>query len=136
MPAHCRRRRRASRTNTSSIVATLELRLQLRRRAQRRDASVHHDRDAVAVLRLVHVVRRDEHRRPARRRRVDQLPELPARDRVDAAGRLVEEHDLRLVQQRDREGELLLPAERQAAARDRRRSREVERVEQRRRRAR
>src|SRR6185312_5591883 len=74
-----------------------------------------HDRDAVAVLGFVHVVRRDEHGRAAVRRLVDHLPELPTGDWVDAARRLVEQHDLRLVQQRNRKGELLLPAERQRA---------------------
>ena len=53
----------ASRTNRSSIERGRELLLQIRRRAHRADAPGDHDRDAVAVLRLVHVVRRDEHRR-------------------------------------------------------------------------
>ena len=52
---------------------------------------------------------------PAARRLVDHFPELAARDRIDAAGRLVEEDDARLVEQRDRERQLLPPAERDRA---------------------
>ena len=44
------------------------------------------------------------------RQRVDQPPELPPRQRVDAAGRLVEEQDRRLVQDRAAEREPLAPA--------------------------
>jgi hypothetical protein len=53
-----------------------------------------------------------EHRRAAVGGPVDHLPELAARDRVDAPRRLVQEENLRLVQGGDREGELLAPAER------------------------
>ena len=88
---------------------------QRRQAAQRGDAPVHHDGDAVAVLRLVHVVGGDEHRRPAGGRLVDHLPELAAGDGVHAAGGLVEEDDARAVHHRHREGELLLPAQGEGA---------------------
>ena len=68
------------------------------------------DRDAMAVLGFVQVVRRDEHGDAGRRQAVDQRPELPARQRIDAAGRLVEEHDRRLVEDGAAEREPLPPA--------------------------
>ena len=52
---------------------------------------------------------------PARDEVVDQPPELPARQRIDAAGRLVEEDDRRLVEDGAAEREPLPPAARQVA---------------------
>ena len=89
-----------------------ELLLQLGRRADRANPSGDHDRHAVAVLGFVHVVRGHEHGRAFGGSRVDELPELTPGDRVHAARRLVQEHDARLVQERDRERELLPPPER------------------------
>ena len=77
--------------------------------AERRETARVDDRDAVAVLGLVQVVRRDEHRRAGRRQAVDQRPEHAAGQRIDAAGRLVEEHDRRLVEDGAAEGEALAP---------------------------
>ena len=51
---------------------------------------------AVAVFRLVHVVRGDEDGHALAGQLVDQVPELAAADRIDARGRLVEEEDRRL----------------------------------------
>ncbi len=62
----CGRRRgatpRASRTKISSRLSVVELGLQRVRRSQGGDPAIDHDRDPVAVLRLVEVVRRDEDR--------------------------------------------------------------------------
>ena len=82
---------------------------QLFDRAERGQPAGLDDRDAVTVLRLVEVVRGHEDREPARQI-VDQPPELPARQRVDTAGRLVEEDDRRLVEDRAAEREPLPPA--------------------------
>jgi hypothetical protein len=46
---------------------------------------------------------------------VDQIPEAPARKRVDTGGRLVEEKDARLVQHRAAERQPLLETQRQRA---------------------
>src|SRR5688500_11160460 len=87
----------------------VELRLQLDGRAHRRNAAIYHDRDAIAVLRFVHVVRRDEDGRRLCGG-IDHFPELSSGDRVDSTRRLVEKYDLRRVQHRDEKREFLLPS--------------------------
>ena len=72
-------------------------------------------RDAMAALGLVEIVRRDEDGDALLRQRVDQPPELPPRQRIDAAGRLVEEEDRRLVQDGAAERQALAPAAREIA---------------------
>src|SRR6476619_6129003 len=71
--------------------------LQLGGGAERREAAGMDDRNAMAMLGFVEVMGGDEHRGPALRQIVDEVPELAAGDGVDAAGRLVQEHDRRLV---------------------------------------
>ena len=66
--------------------------------------------DAVAALGLVHVVGRDQHGEAFAGEVVDHVPELAARLGVDAGGRLVEQEELRLVQDAGGEREALLPA--------------------------
>ena len=75
--------------------------------AFRSDAAAVEDREPVAALRLVHVVRRDEDRRPARDEREQVLPEIAPALRIDGARRLVEQQELRLVQRRGAEREPL-----------------------------
>ena len=58
---------------------------------------------------------RHEHGRACGCGVVNQLPELTPRDRIDAARGLVEEDDARLVNQGNRERELLSPPQRKAA---------------------
>ena len=50
---------------------------------------------------------------PLRQKFGEQLPELAARDRIDAGRRLVEEDERRLVDERARQRQLLLHAARQ-----------------------
>src|SRR5262247_3204988 len=64
----------------------------------------------MAALRLVHVVRADEHGDALRREPVELIPEFAPRLRIHAGGRLVEEQQLGLVQEAGREREPLLPA--------------------------
>ena len=66
--------------------------------------------DLAAALGFVHVVRGDEQRDALGGELEQQIPQLAARHRVDAGGRLVEEDDARLVHQRGAEREPLLPA--------------------------
>ena len=99
----------------STIGRVVERLLQLGAGAERRQLAGLDDGDAVAVLRLVEVVRGDEDGHAALREVADQVPEPPARHRIDAAGRLVEEHDRRLVQDGAAEGQPLPPAARQFA---------------------
>ena len=73
------------------------------------------DGDAMAVLRLVEIVRRDQHGDARRRELIDEIPEVAPRQRVDAAGRLVEKDDRRLVKNRAAEREALAPAAGQIA---------------------
>jgi hypothetical protein len=69
------------------------------------------DADAVAEpLGLLHVVRRVEHGHALRRQRLDRLEDRVARLGVDADGRLVEDQQLRVVQQADADVEPALHA--------------------------
>ncbi len=67
-------------------------------------------RQAVAALRLVHVVRGDQEGQALGGEPVDLLPEIAARLRVHAGGRLVEQKQFRLVDQAGGERQALLPA--------------------------
>ena len=68
---------------------------------------------------LLHVGGRhqDAHARPVGPDAVDQLPELAARQRIDAGGRLVEDQQVRVVDQSAAQAELLLHAAGQLAGR-------------------
>ena len=69
-----------------------------------------HQREPIAVFRLVHVVGRDENRHAFGAHLLDQFPELPARDRIDARRRLVEKDDRRPMQHRASQRQPLLPS--------------------------
>ena len=71
--------------------------------------------DAVAALRLVHVVGRDQHGEAGPGEAVDLVPKLAPRLRVDAGGRLVEQQQLRPVHDAGGERQSLLPPARQSA---------------------
>ena len=78
-----------------------------------------HGHDPVPLLRLVHVGGGDDdaHAGPVRADVVDERPELPPRQRIDAGGRLVEDEQVRVVDQRAAEPDLLLHAARELAGR-------------------
>ena len=98
----------------SSSVATPRSANQRRGRAGGEHPARIHQGYAVAALRLVHEMGGDEDRHAVMARKIDQrLPEPVASERIDARGRLVEDQDLRLVHDRDREREALADAERQ-----------------------
>src|SRR3954468_192034 len=81
-------------------------RRELRRRPLRHDHAVLHDRHAVGqLLRLLEVVRREEQRLPQLAQRLDHLPGGTPGGRVEAGGRFVEEDQLRVADQRQREVE-------------------------------
>src|SRR6266571_4047846 len=68
---------------------------ELARRAERNDLAVIHDRDAVAeALGFLHVVRREQHGAALRAEAANDRPQLPARLRIEAGGRLVENQHL------------------------------------------
>ena len=68
--------------------------------------------EAVAVRRLVHVVRGDEHRDPALvGQQVHEVPELPARQRIHSRRRLVEKEHPGLVEDRAGQCQPLTQAE-------------------------
>ena len=71
--------------------------------------------DLVAALGLVHVVGRDQHGHALVGEPVDLVPEVAARLRIDAGGRLVEQQQPGLVHHRGGQREALLPAARQLA---------------------
>ena len=76
------------------------------------DLAASEHRDAVGeLLRLVEVVRREENRRAERAKRADHVPGGSACCRVESRGRLVQEHELGISDERDTEVESsLLPA--------------------------
>ena len=84
--------------------------LQLPGRAHGRQLAGIDDRDPMAMLGFIQIVRRDENRHAFARQVLDETPELAARDRIDASRRLVEKHDPRLVQDGAAEREPLTPA--------------------------
>ena len=85
---------------------------QLLQRAGGDDLAVVHRHQPVEALRFVHIGGGDDdaHLRPARADRVDEVPELAARQRVDAGGRLVEDEKVRVVDKGAAEAQLLLHA--------------------------
>jgi len=94
-------------------------RQQFGRRAGIQHAALVHGHQPVETLRLVHVGGRHQHAHAgtvtadAR----DQLPELAARQWVDAGGGFVEDQQVRVVDQRAAQPQLLLHAARQLAGR-------------------
>src|SRR6185436_5935280 len=92
---------------------------QLAGRALGEDPPVLDDRDAVCQrLRLVEVVGRQDDGLAERLERADGVPRAAARRRVEAGRRLVEEDQLRIADQREREVEAAqLPARQRAGAR-------------------
>ena len=94
-------------------------RQQLRRRAGGEHPAGVHRHQPVEPSGLFHVGGRhqDTHARPAGPDVVDQLPELAARQRIDAGGRLVEDQEVRVMDQGAAEAELLFHAAGQLAGR-------------------
>ena len=81
-------------------------RQELVRRAGRDDAAVAEDREPIGELvRLLQVVRRQQDRLAERAQAADRLPGLPARGRIEAGRRLVEEDELGIADEREREVE-------------------------------
>ena len=104
--------------------------LQRVRLVEGQDAALAHQRDARAALGFVEVGRGHDDRDALRQELGEQAPEFAARHRVDAGGRLVEQDDLRLVDQRARQRELLLHAARQAVGEPRAERRQLHHLEQ------
>src|SRR2546425_3484588 len=69
--------------------------------------------DVAAALGFVHVMCGDEKGDAVAGKLEEEIPELAARDRIDAGGGLIEEKELWLVQHGAAESEALLPASRQ-----------------------
>ena len=68
-------------------------------------ASPHHGDAVGQVLRLVHVMRRQEDRLAELAQRPDRGPRLPAGGRIEAGRRLIEEDQVRVADEREREVE-------------------------------
>ena len=69
--------------------------------------------DSITVLGFIHVVNGDENRDPLMGEVVDQRPEAPSRNRIDAGGRLVQKKNFRaLVRALVRASRYFHPAER------------------------
>ena len=76
-------------------------------------ALVHDDEPVAELLRLVHVVRRQEERHALALEPVQAVPDHVAGLRIEAGRRLVEEHDLGLVDERARDRQPALHAARE-----------------------
>jgi hypothetical protein len=87
-----------------------ERRLQLLHRTVRGQTSRLNDRDPMAMLRLIEIMRRHQYRHSALRQIVDEAPELTPRQRIDAPGRLVEKDNRRFMENRASERQALPPA--------------------------
>ncbi len=74
----------------------------------------HHDQPG-ALLRLLHVVRRDQHARSAVGRAADRLPEPGASKRINARGWFIQHQQIRMVRERLSERDPPLHAKRQRA---------------------
>ena len=95
------------------VIALAVERLEEERRAAALELTARHDGDAVAQdVRLVHVVRRQQDGATLFVFE-QQLPDLSARVRVDAGGRLVQDDGTRAGDERDRHRQLALHAARQ-----------------------
>jgi hypothetical protein len=81
-------------------------------RATGDDLAVIHGHEPVEALGFVHIGRRHHHAhlRASRPDRVDEVPELTARKRIHARRRFVENEQIRIVDERATEAELLLHA--------------------------
>ena len=80
-------------------------------RAHRDDLPLRDDGDRVGKkLRFLHVVRGEKHRRPLLLQAQQDVPHLAPRAGVEPRRRLVEEHDLGIVHERNRDSEALLQA--------------------------
>src|SRR5207247_1271992 len=89
--------------------ATPELGDERGRAAVRHELAVVHDRHVVGeLLRLVEVVCRQEDRASFPLQVSDQRPEFPPRTGVEARGRLIEEQEVRLADERHRDSEATL----------------------------
>ena len=88
------------------------------RRATRDDLAVIHRGEPIEPARFVHIRGCDNHAHEwaMRADRIDQLPELPPRERIDAGGGLIENKEIRIVHQRAAEADFLLHAARELAA--------------------
>ena len=88
-------------------------------RSRGQDAAFIHGDQPIEALGFLHIGCRDNDAHPGAvcADAVDQLPELPARQRIDARGRLVEDEEIRIVDQGTAEAQLLLHAARQLAGR-------------------
>jgi hypothetical protein len=109
----------SSEMNACSRVALAVARLEFGRAAGGQHAAGVHCHQPVETLCLVHVGRCHEHahRRPARADVPDEFPELAARQGIDAGGRLVEDQQLGVVNQRTAEPQFLLHAAGELAGR-------------------
>ena len=93
-------------------AARSRLRLDFSRRAGGEDLPGVHSSQPIEAFRLVHVSRGDQdaHPAPAGADVVNELPELSARQRINTGRRLVENEQVRIVDQRAAKPELLLHA--------------------------
>ena len=90
-----------------------------------------HDRHPIAQLgRLFHVVSGEHHGLAARLKSLDEIPQRPARLRIETRGRLIEEDEFGVVHQRQGDRKPLLLAPRQVHRPSIRSLAEVHRVDQ------
>src|SRR5580658_1075929 len=95
--------------------ARAQLVLERRRGPGRDDAAAVNERQAMAILGLIHVVRSDENGLAGFGEIVDQVPKRAARNGVYTGRGLVQKQDGRLMQNGAAQSQALLPASRQQA---------------------
>src|SRR5258706_4115536 len=96
-------------------MAVAQGRFQLGGRSESDGLAAIHQRDAMAILGFVDVMRGDEDGAAGGGELIDQIPKTAARDGVDAASGFVEEENRRVVQDGAAERQALLPTTREQA---------------------
>ena len=93
--------------------SNLKLPFQFIGRIESTDHAIHHDRDTVAILGLIHEVGGNKDSDPPVGSLINKLPELATGSRIYPTRRLIQKDDLRLVKDGNGESKFLFPAQRQ-----------------------
>ena len=80
---------------------------------KRTDYTVHHDRNTVAILRLIHKMGCDKNSDTLIGSLINQLPKLAAGGRIDTARRFIQKNNLGMMKNGDLKSELLFRSQRQ-----------------------
>lgn len=95
-------------------VGLIQLSFQFIWSSHRLDFTIHHDRDAVTILSLIHVVSCYKDSNAAVGCLIDEFPKLASGGWINTACRLIKKNDFWFMEDADGESQLLLSAKRNA----------------------